>query len=308
TIKQIIADKEWYKIFESLQNNKKYSSISFLCIQNNKPNISQTHLEEYSTSSSSESTSSSFDQTLEFFSIKKKVIPTHPSNDNDTKQNNLPNYNLKYYDSDSNLLSNEYNKETLSVPSPSLQPNINNADPEPVNKSYEEFSSKSYEELTSKPYDEHEESYESLTKDTVLNKYGKGFLSSYLETLNTNKKCQKHFKNIYKKSKMINLLKYSLHILDYWDIDIADNCQDGEKKNKKTNKLNNHIKQSKLFRKDTAKYLYNLNLNSAFYDPKSRSMKEDPLANIKNNLENSNYYKGENYYNNTGDAIESKKL
>ncbi|CAD2084617.1 conserved Plasmodium protein, unknown function [Plasmodium vinckei lentum] len=253
TIKQIIADKEWYKIFESLQNNKKYSPISFLCIQNNKPNISQAHLEEYNTSSSSESTSSSFDQTLEFFSIKKKVIPTHPSNDNDTKKNNLSNYNLKYYDSDSNLLSNEYNKETLSVPSPSPQPNINNIDPEPVNKSYEEFSNKSYEELTSKPYDEHEESYESLSKDTVLNKYGKGFLLSYLETLNTNKKCQKHFKNIYKKSKMINLLKYSLHILDYWDIDIADNCQDGEKKNKNKNKnkLNNHIKQSKLFRKDT---------------------------------------------------------
>ncbi|VTZ66867.1 conserved Plasmodium protein, unknown function [Plasmodium chabaudi chabaudi] len=243
TIKQIIADKDWYKIFESLQSNKKYTPISFLCIKNNKPSISQAHLEEYNTSSSSESTSSSFDQTLEFFSIKKKVISIHPSNDNDVKQSNLTNYNLKYYDSDSNLLSNEYNKEALSVPSPNPQPNTNTVEPEPVNKSYEEFSNN--------PYDEHEESYESLTKDAVLNKYGKGFLSSYLETLNTNKKCYKHFKNIYKKSKMINLLKYSLHILDYWDIDIADNYQEGDKKNKKKNKLNNHIKQSKLFRKDT---------------------------------------------------------
>lgn len=30
-------------------------------------------------------------------------------------------------------------------------------------------------------------------------------------------------------------------------------------------------------REDTAKYLLNLDLNSAHYDPKSRSMREDPL-------------------------------
>ncbi|KAF1740414.1 hypothetical protein MXB_3468, partial [Myxobolus squamalis] len=30
-------------------------------------------------------------------------------------------------------------------------------------------------------------------------------------------------------------------------------------------------------REDTAKYLYNLDENSAFYDPKSRSMRENPL-------------------------------
>ena len=32
-------------------------------------------------------------------------------------------------------------------------------------------------------------------------------------------------------------------------------------------------------REDTAKYLLNLNLNSAFYDPKSRSMRENPYTN-----------------------------
>ncbi|KAH7828249.1 pre-mRNA-processing factor SLU7 [Monocercomonoides exilis] len=31
-------------------------------------------------------------------------------------------------------------------------------------------------------------------------------------------------------------------------------------------------------REDTAKYLYNLDLNSAYYDPKSRAMHEDPIA------------------------------
>lgn len=35
-------------------------------------------------------------------------------------------------------------------------------------------------------------------------------------------------------------------------------------------------------REDTAKYLYNLDLNSAYYDPKSRSMRADPLAHDEN--------------------------
>ncbi len=30
-------------------------------------------------------------------------------------------------------------------------------------------------------------------------------------------------------------------------------------------------------REDTAKYLYNLDVNSAHYDPKTRSMRENPL-------------------------------
>ena len=31
---------------------------------------------------------------------------------------------------------------------------------------------------------------------------------------------------------------------------------------------------------DTAKYLYNLDPNSAFYDPKTRSMRENPFKNM----------------------------
>ena len=34
-------------------------------------------------------------------------------------------------------------------------------------------------------------------------------------------------------------------------------------------------------REDTAKYLYNLDQNSAFYDPKTRSMRENPFKNSK---------------------------
>ncbi|SBT38851.1 pre-mRNA-splicing factor SLU7, putative (SLU7) [Plasmodium ovale wallikeri] len=75
------------------------------------------------------------------------------------------------------------------------------------------------------------------------------------------------------------------------------------------NEKNRNIARNLRIREDTAKYLYNLSLNSAFYDPKSRSMREDPFSNVNKNLENiDNYYKGENYYNNTDDAIETKKL
>ena len=33
-------------------------------------------------------------------------------------------------------------------------------------------------------------------------------------------------------------------------------------------------------REDTAKYLYNLDPNSAYYDPKTRSMRENPFNNM----------------------------
>jgi pre-mRNA-processing factor SLU7 len=45
--------------------------------------------------------------------------------------------------------------------------------------------------------------------------------------------------------------------------------------------------------------LLNLDLKSAFYDPKSRSMRENPLP---KGSENFNSFKGDNIYLNTGDA------
>lgn len=36
-------------------------------------------------------------------------------------------------------------------------------------------------------------------------------------------------------------------------------------------------------REDTAKYLLNLDVNSAHYDPKTRSMREDPLPDVDPN-------------------------
>ncbi|OII74050.1 step II splicing factor SLU7 [Cryptosporidium ubiquitum] len=52
-------------------------------------------------------------------------------------------------------------------------------------------------------------------------------------------------------------------------------------------------------REDTAKYLRNLDLNSAFYDPKSRSMREDPLHKSSNI---GNTYRGDNAIRNSGDV------
>ncbi|UKJ89657.2 splicing factor [Theileria orientalis] len=55
-------------------------------------------------------------------------------------------------------------------------------------------------------------------------------------------------------------------------------------------------------REDTAKYLINLDVNSAFYDPKSRSMREDPLAGANS------YFKGDNYYFNSEETYKPKEL
>lgn len=55
-------------------------------------------------------------------------------------------------------------------------------------------------------------------------------------------------------------------------------------------------------REDTAKYLINLDVNSAFYDPKSRSMREDPLAGVNS------YFKGDNYYFNSEETYKPKEL
>lgn len=52
-------------------------------------------------------------------------------------------------------------------------------------------------------------------------------------------------------------------------------------------------------REDTAKYLLNLDLKSAFYDPKSRSMRDNPLPKGTNDFKS---FKGDNVYLNTGDA------
>ncbi|KAM4127356.1 hypothetical protein ACJW30_02G084300 [Castanea mollissima] len=58
-------------------------------------------------------------------------------------------------------------------------------------------------------------------------------------------------------------------------------------------------------REDTAKYLLNLDVNSAYYDPKTRSMREDPLPDAD---PNEKFYGGENQYRVSGQAMEFEQL
>ncbi|CAN6487332.1 unnamed protein product [Victoria cruziana] len=58
-------------------------------------------------------------------------------------------------------------------------------------------------------------------------------------------------------------------------------------------------------REDTAKYLLNLDVNSAYYDPKTRSMREDPLPDAD---PNEKFYGGDNQYRASGQASEFKQL
>ncbi|KAG9445650.1 hypothetical protein H6P81_011778 [Aristolochia fimbriata] len=58
-------------------------------------------------------------------------------------------------------------------------------------------------------------------------------------------------------------------------------------------------------REDTAKYLLNLDVNSAHYDPKTRSMREDPLPDMD---PNEKFYDGDNRYRVSGQALEFKQL
>lgn len=58
-------------------------------------------------------------------------------------------------------------------------------------------------------------------------------------------------------------------------------------------------------REDTAKYLHNLDLNSAFYDPKSRSMRADPNPNVKPEDKD---FAGDSFVRFTGDVTKLSQM
>ncbi|CAI7902499.1 unnamed protein product [Closterium sp. NIES-54] len=58
-------------------------------------------------------------------------------------------------------------------------------------------------------------------------------------------------------------------------------------------------------REDTAKYLLNLDVNSAYYDPKTRSMREDPNP---GGDADEKFYKGDNFNRISGQAVEFRQL
>lgn len=59
-------------------------------------------------------------------------------------------------------------------------------------------------------------------------------------------------------------------------------------------------------REDTAKYLFNLDVNSAFYDPKTRSMRDNPLKHCKGAEQF--IYRGDNAMRNTEETECVRKM
>lgn len=87
------------------------------------------------------------------------------------------------------------------------------------------------------------------------------------------------------------------------DEDLGEKMKDFDKTTQtvssKDDKLRTTTRNLRI-REDTAKYLLNLDVNSAFYDPKSRSMRDDPLRHLKD--EEKGAFRGDNHPRNAGDA------
>eukprot|EP00445_Apocalathium_hangoei_P004930 CAMPEP_0203846388 /NCGR_PEP_ID=MMETSP0359-20131031/4396_1 /ASSEMBLY_ACC=CAM_ASM_000338 /TAXON_ID=268821 /ORGANISM="Scrippsiella Hangoei, Strain SHTV-5" /LENGTH=685 /DNA_ID=CAMNT_0050761705 /DNA_START=58 /DNA_END=2115 /DNA_ORIENTATION=- len=90
------------------------------------------------------------------------------------------------------------------------------------------------------------------------------------------------------------------------DEDLGEKMKDFDKSTStvaaKDDKLRTTTRNLRI-REDTAKYLLNLDVNSAYYDPKSRSMRDDPFRHLKD--EDAGVFRGDNFLRSAGDA---KKL
>lgn len=88
------------------------------------------------------------------------------------------------------------------------------------------------------------------------------------------------------------------------DEDLGEKMRDFDKNTStvaaKDDKLRTTTRNLRI-REDTAKYLLNLDVNSAYYDPKSRSMREDPLKHLKDE-EKGTAFRGDNFVRHAGDA------
>mmetsp|Transcript_26005 Transcript_26005/g.70372 ORF Transcript_26005/g.70372 Transcript_26005/m.70372 type:complete len:567 (+) Transcript_26005:77-1777(+) len=61
-------------------------------------------------------------------------------------------------------------------------------------------------------------------------------------------------------------------------------------------------------REDTAKYLLNLDVNSAYYDPKTRSMRENPRPDLVPDGEDGGVFAGDNFVRYNGDTLDLRAL
>jgi len=88
------------------------------------------------------------------------------------------------------------------------------------------------------------------------------------------------------------------------DEDLGEKLKDFDKSTStvaaKDDKLRTTTRNLRI-REDTAKYLLNLDVNSAYYDPKSRSMRQDPLAHLKDE-EKGTAFRGDNFLRHSGDS------
>ncbi|KAI0567187.1 hypothetical protein FGB62_4g246 [Gracilaria domingensis] len=88
------------------------------------------------------------------------------------------------------------------------------------------------------------------------------------------------------------------------DSDDSDGEEDGKVVQQSGESAKTSVRNLRI-REDTAKYLYNLDLNSAFYDPKSRSMRADPLPNVDPDDKD---YAGDNFVRFSGDVTTLAKM
>jgi len=94
------------------------------------------------------------------------------------------------------------------------------------------------------------------------------------------------------------------------DEDLGEKLKDFDKSTStvaaKDDKLRTTTRNLRI-REDTAKYLLNLDVNSAYYDPKSRSMRQDPLAHLKDE-EKGTAFRGDNFLRQSGDSKQLTEL
>ncbi len=90
----------------------------------------------------------------------------------------------------------------------------------------------------------------------------------------------------------------------YDGIRAGDSAQVASQKVFKTGTAVKTTARNLRIREDTAKYLHNLDPESAFYDPKSRSMRANPTPHLKR--EDTVYY-GDNFVSGTGEAVDMTK-
>ncbi|CAK0837798.1 unnamed protein product [Prorocentrum cordatum] len=87
------------------------------------------------------------------------------------------------------------------------------------------------------------------------------------------------------------------------DEDLGEKMKDFDKTTATTGTKDDKLRtttRNLRIREDTAKYLLNLDVNSAFYDPKSRAMRDDPLKHLKD--EEKGAFRGDNFLRSSGDS------